>query len=133
MESGRGACTYDGPLPCWAIPDKHCFGQDQDWRYIAPPSGNEARAVRRHVDLHQQFETQHPRLISLAKACARSPNEFRCRECGFSGRILSKFLNHRCKQPVANKSSTALSSPAQVPLTATSSVPSDILPTKELA
>ena len=102
-------CSYDGRLPCWALPDKNCFGREEGWRFEVPSSSpNAARALKRHLELHRSFELQADALRLQAQACCRADGGFAC-TCGYASTRLSRWLNHTCRQDHQRGKKTLLS------------------------
>ena len=94
-------CRYEGPLPCWAVPNKECFGQANTWKFQVPEKDKNAdRSLSRHEELHRLAAGEAPRLRELASKITRQANGFAC-ECGFVHAHVSKMIAHKCKSTVA--------------------------------
>ena len=92
-------CSYGGLLPCWAVPDRLCFGQESGWRFHVPAGPNAAKQLRRHEELHETSETDAAALQSRAAKTSQTESGFKC-SCGVEHAKFSKFLNHRWRPAV---------------------------------
>lgn len=89
-------CEYVG-LARQCLPNKECFARGNTWKFqLNPDARNFARDRDRHLQAHENHESQKADLEEAVRRVRRCEDGFSC-SCGFTHSQLSRVLNHTCK------------------------------------